>query len=59
MTGGAQPDVLNEVDVKTMTHGQCTTDTAYGPADISDNMICAAGPGKDSCQGDSGGKYRA
>jgi len=55
-SGGNQPDVLQEVDVRTMTKARCTRPPhAYSSSDITDNMICAAALGKDSCQGDSGG----
>jgi len=53
-SGGSQPNILQEVDVNTMTNGQCHN-TLYSASDISNNMMCASGPGKDSCQGDSGG----
>jgi len=53
-SGGSQPSTLQEVDVSTMTNGQCHR-TVYSTSDISTNMMCASSPGKDSCQGDSGG----
>merc|ERR1712243_351583 len=49
--GGRRPDVLQEVDV-TVTNTECNN--AYDRR-ITANMICAADPGKDSCQNDSGG----
>merc|ERR1719239_942974 len=56
VSGGSQPSVLQEVDVKTMSNSDCRgSSTAYSASDISQVMICAAAPGKDSCQGDSGG----
>lgn len=55
-SGGSQPNILQKVDVNTMTNAQCSaSDTAYSAADITANMICARDTGKDSCQGDSGG----
>ena len=51
--GGSQPDILQEVTVRTQSTEQCRGQ--YGQNKISDNMICAAKPGKDSCWGDSGG----
>ena len=41
----------NKVDVNTMTNSACTSNTAYQPGQITSNMICAALPGKDACQG--------
>ena len=37
-----------------MSNSQCKT--SYGTTSITNNMICAAATGKDSCQGDSGGR---
>ena len=55
-SGGSQPSVLYEVDLRTQSNAQCTSSaTAYSRSDITSNMICASNPGKDSCQGDSGG----
>lgn len=46
------PDRLQDVKVSYITNEQCQN--LYGfRADITDNMLCAAAPGKDSCQGDS------
>ena len=56
-SGGRQPDQLMEVDVTTMSNAECNK--AYGDGEITKNMICAKGSGKDSCQGDSGGKIIA
>merc|ERR550517_1748161 len=54
--GLSTPNKLMEVTVTTMTNSQCTSSsTAYSSSDITGRMICAAAPGKDSCQGDSGG----
>merc|ERR1719384_59704 len=54
-SGGPQPSILQKVNVPTMSNGQCTTNSAYSPGDITSQMICAADSNKDSCQGDSGG----
>ena len=37
-----------------MNNSQCKT--SYEKFTITDNMICAAATGKDSCKGDSGGR---
>ena len=54
-SGGYQPDQLVEVNVTTMDNTECE-DFYAGYEEITDNMICASGDGKDSCQGDSGGR---
>jgi len=55
-SGGSQPNILQKVDVNTMSNAVCTSSsTLYGSNDIKQAMICASAPGKDSCQGDSGG----
>ena len=41
--------------VKTMSNSECVESYSYNFPEITDNMICAAAPGKDACQGDSGG----
>jgi len=53
--GGSWPDILQEVNVNTMTNSQCTTNTDYNPGEVTSTMICARAPGKDACSGDSGG----
>ena len=55
-SGGSQPDKLMEVNVTVITNAECNT--AYAGA-ITDSMICARDDGKDSCQGDSGGRTYA
>ena len=46
----------SQVNVNTMTNTQCSgSDTAYSTGYITKNMICAAAPGKDACNRDSGG----
>ena len=52
-SGGQLPDILQEVNVTTMTNQQCRG--KYGHSRITDYMICAGDVGRDSCQGDSGG----
>ena len=39
-----------------MTNEECIgPDTVYDESVITPSMMCAAGPGKGACQGDSGG----
>ena len=45
-SGGNQPTVLHDVSVTVQSNQDCSS--AYGGG-ITDNMICAASPGKDSC----------
>ena len=47
------PAILQEVTVRTMTTEKCRE--KYGESSISEHMLCASNPGKDSCWGDSGG----
>ena len=53
-SGGKHPDILQEVNVTTMTNQQCRRQK-YSHSSITDHMICSGDEGKDSCQGDSGG----
>jgi len=51
--GFNQLEQLMEVNVNTTTNTECKA--AYSPSEITDSMICASNPGKDSCGNDSGG----
>ena len=50
---GPQADVLQEVNVSTITNQQCGE--KHGHHRITPAIICAGAPGKDACKGDSGG----
>ena len=50
---GSRPDVLQEVEVETMTNRACAR--SHGDHKITNNMICAGSQGRDACWGDSGG----
>lgn len=50
--GGYRSDILLEVEVQTVSNGDCN-EIYYNR--VTDSMICAAAEGKDACQGDSGG----
>ena len=50
---GPQPDILKELNVTTISNQECQA--SYGHHRITENMICTAEVGKDSCKGDSGG----
>ena len=45
---------LQEIKIRYMTNTQCKA-TGYDPSWITESMLCAGAPNKDSCQGDSGG----
>ena len=49
-----QTDVLLEVEVDIISNELCNSASAYAGV-VTDDMICAGSPGKDSCAGDSGG----
>jgi len=51
--GGSTSNVLLQVDVNAVDHDKC--DEAYDNTLIENDMVCAAAPGKDTCQNDSGG----
>ena len=46
--------ILREITIKYMTNDQCRA-TGYDSSWITNTMMCATAPNKDSCQGDSGG----
>merc|ERR1719223_760092 len=63
-SGGSQPSILQEAQVKIISNEDCMAKekgTSYGSegAEITDSMICAQGINDglitDACQGDSGG----
>ena len=54
---GEVPDVLYEVSVQTLSNYDCQEESQYDAEMITETMICAGEDGKDSCWGDSGGKY--
>ncbi|XP_061093359.1 complement factor D [Conger conger] len=51
---GSRPDKLQEVDVAVLLRGLCGRIDYYGDA-FNDNLMCASGTRKDTCDGDSGG----
>ena len=54
---GPLSNVLMGADVNTIGNAECDSDYSdYGSGTIKDSMICAKAPGRDACQGDSGGK---
>lgn len=48
-------DLLLEVEVQVVDNVECQAAYIDSRYDVTDDMICASGQGKDSCQGDSGG----
>jgi len=50
--GGSVSNVLKEVDLPVLTTAQCSE---YYRGQLTERMICTYLPGKDTCQGDSGG----
>lgn len=55
---GDFPFILQEVVLQVVSNTDCNAASAYNGG-ITDNMICAAAPGKDSCGADSGGPLMA
>jgi len=51
--GGPGSNELREVEVSYQPQMLCQM--AYDPTPVDNTMICAASPGRDSCNGDSGG----
>jgi secreted trypsin-like serine protease len=51
---GQPSNTLQAVSVKYITHDLCNSKEMYDGKIQASNMICAAGIGRDSCQGDSG-----
>jgi trypsin len=47
--GGNAPDRLRDVVVPTVSNQYCGSSQAYGSEFYPDLMLCASGPGKDSC----------
>ena len=52
----SQPDRLMEVNVTVLDNTECNEAYANEWEDITESMICARDGGKNSCNGDSGGK---
>lgn len=46
------PRILRSVAIPVLTNAECSTSW---PGEIDQTMVCAGSPGKDSCNGDSGG----
>ncbi|MGQ0385018.1 MAG: S1 family peptidase [Gammaproteobacteria bacterium] len=53
--GHAPSAVLMKVDLRVMDTERCKQLPGYGPRKIHGKVICAANPGRSTCQGDSGG----
>lgn len=50
-SGGSTPNTMQKVDVNYLSNEECVSpNTGYDPSDITPNSLCAALPGKDSCQ---------
>ena len=48
-----RPERLQDVKVSYVDNKKCQEDYSRVGGRITENMLCAAAPGKDSCQGDS------
>lgn len=53
--GGSYPDILQEAQVTIISNYDCVNKYDYPDKEISNDMVCAANKGIDSCNGDSGG----
>jgi len=51
-SGGSLATSLRAVNVRGVSQATCNADYS---GSLTSSMMCAAAPGKDSCQGDSGG----
>ena len=50
-SGGSTPNTMQKVVVNYVSNEECVSpNTEYDPSDITSAMLCAAFPGKDSCQ---------
>ena len=48
---GSTPNTMQKVGVNYLTNEECVSpNTGYEPSNITSAMLCAASPGKDSCQ---------
>ena len=50
-----KPEVLQKAEVEVVTNQQCFNSYLSEDITITDNMVCAAYQGRDTCKGDSGG----
>ena len=54
MSGGSQPRVLHQVSLTLLSPAACSSPPSLYMEDmVTERMVCAAGPGKDSCQVDT------
>ncbi|CAG7824176.1 unnamed protein product [Allacma fusca] len=53
--GGQLSAVLRKVELNVLNNPNCADAWSGSEQPITQNMICASAPGKDTCQGDSGG----
>jgi len=50
-SGGSTPNTMQKVVVNYLSNEECVSpNTGYDPSEITSAMLCAALPGKDSCQ---------
>ena len=51
MSGGSQPRLLHQVALTLLSPAACTSPPSLYREDmVTERMVCAASPGKDSCQ---------